>query len=398
MRAQKNRLRSAACALRGLRQPVRQGQIAKAYRTPRRALEQIRVRLEVGIQAQRAAPNHYSHVVAVVARCKFTGQVAPQPPQPRLRRSPTPHLAVKRVRDPDLDAPVDLGDANQAADIRLLDGGRGRDPVQRRQLDRLADRQRIDSVSHPDRQVTDPGLDQLDQARRHHRFVHPLPITTPLAEPLVRDRLLDDVAQIQRVALRQPPQAAGGIRLDRPDQRLRQQRRRILQRQRLHVDSVELSELPKLLHRSGNRLVDALREHQSATPRCTICCSTNIDKSSRRCGSSTPISTGNPDEPAVNDSITSHTRCRLSPPARPAHDANAPSGSPRPHDVPTTHRTSRPDAAAAASASRAIRLFPTPEGPQTTAPDAAGCEIAASIRRTSLARPTNGHANRIHSD
>jgi hypothetical protein len=55
----------------------------------------------------------------------------------------------------------------------------------------------------------------------------------------------------------------------------------------------------------------------------------------------------------------------------------------------------RPADAAAAKASRATRLFPTPDGPQITAPDVVGSDIADSMSRISFARPTNGHVNRI---
>jgi hypothetical protein len=65
--------------------------------------------------------------------------------------------------------------------------------------------------------------------------------------------------------------------------------------------------------------------------------------------------------------------------------------------VPTTHRTSLPDDAAEFRASRATRLFPTPDGPQITAPDVVGSESAASTSRISLDRPTNGHLNRTYS-
>ena len=132
-----------------------------------------------------------------------------------------------------------------------------------------------------------------------------------------------------------------------------------------------------------------------ATPRCTIWSRTNIDRSSRRCGSSTPTTTGPPDDAAVSESITPHTSWRLSSPASPAHDARAPSGIPRPHDVPTTQRTSQPLDAAPARASRAMRLFPTPAEPLMTMPDASGSESAASMNRISSARPTNGHINRM---
>ncbi len=133
-----------------------------------------------------------------------------------------------------------------------------------------------------------------------------------------------------------------------------------------------------------------------ATPRCTTWSRTNIDRSSRRCGSSTPTRTRPADDAAVSESITPHTSCRLSSPTNPGHDASAPSGMPRPHDVPTTQRTSQPPAAAPTRVSRAIRLFPTPAEPLITTPDASGSASAASMSRISSPRPTNGHVNRMH--
>ena len=164
------------------------------------------------------------------------------------------------MRHPDLDSVVDIIESDQATEVGFLDRFRGADPVQRRQLDRLTDGQRIHGVGHRDGQIADTRLDQLDQARRHHRLASPLPVITALLQALVRDRLLDNVPQIQGVALRQIPQAGRRIRLDRSDQCLRQQRRRSLRRQRLQVDPLELSELPKFLYSNGNRLVVPLRE------------------------------------------------------------------------------------------------------------------------------------------
>ena len=124
-------------------------------------------------------------------------------------------------------------------------------------------------------------------------------------------------------------------------------------RQRFQVDPVELAELPKFLDPTGIGSSSRSVSKIFATPRCTIWCRTNIDRSSRRCGSSTPTTTGPPDDAAVSESITPHTSWRLSSPASPAHDARAPSGIPRPHDVPTTQRTSQPlDAAAAEGLTR----------------------------------------------
>ena len=62
---------------------------------------------------------------------------------------------------------------------------------------------------------------------------------------------------------------------------------------------------------------------------------------------------------------------------------------------PITQRVS-PFDAAEWSASRAIRLFPTPAAPQITIPDAIASESAASMSPISAERPVQGHVNRIY--
>jgi hypothetical protein len=55
------------------------------------------------------------------------------------------------MRQPHLDAIVDVVEPDQAAQVGLLDRfGRG-DAMQRRQFDRFADRERIHGVGHPHR-------------------------------------------------------------------------------------------------------------------------------------------------------------------------------------------------------------------------------------------------------
>ena len=51
-------------------------------------------------------------------------------------------------------------------------------------------------------------------------------------------------------------------------------------------------------------------------------------------------------------------------------------------------------AAAAASASRATLLFPTPAAPETTIPATSAPDSAASMIRISSEGPVNGHAKR----
>ena len=64
---------------------------------------------------------------------------------------------------------VEIVEPDQATEVGLLDGVRIDDPPQCRQLDRLADRQRVDDGADRVGQGADARLDQLDQAVRHDR-------------------------------------------------------------------------------------------------------------------------------------------------------------------------------------------------------------------------------------
>ena len=110
--------------------------------------------------------------------------------------------------------------------------------------------------------------------------------------------------------------------------------------------------------------------------------------------SSTPTTTLAPGRAAVSDSITPRSNCTVSVASDGAQLVNAPSGIARAEDVPTVHRVSHPADAAAYSASRVVRLFPTPSAPQTSTPETSGAARAASMVRVSSERPINGHDNR----
>jgi hypothetical protein len=101
-----------------------------------------------------------------------------------------------------------------------------------------------------------------------------------------------------------------------------------------------------------------------------------------------------PGDEEVSESIIPRTSWRGSAAADGAHEAKAPRGNPRADDVPTAHRVSHPFDASDDSASRAMRLFPTPAEPQTTIPDESGSDNAAWIIRISSERPVSGHAKR----
>ncbi len=198
---------------------------------------------------------------------------------------------------------------------------------------------------------------------------------------------------------RQLPQAARGLRVDRADQRGRQQRRRnrptttapgrpartgrasTAPAQPAGIGSSTRSVSEKFGHAPLHDLLQ--HEHRQVVEQVRV-----VDTDHA------PVRS---DDAAVSDSITSHTRCRLSPPARPAHDANAPSGSPRPHDVPTTHRTSlpatRPQPRAPRARSGSSRR---PTGRRSRRPDVVGSESAASIKphlpRSPDQRPPQPHS------
>src|ERR1700744_201796 len=95
---------------------------------------------------------------------------------------------------------------------------------------------------------------------------------------------------------------------------------------------------------------------------------TNVDRSSSKAQSSTPSTPVLPGEEEVSDAIALRINPRLSSPADSAHDESAPNGIDRAEDVPTIHRASHPCDPTEPSASRAIRLLPTPAAPQTTIP------------------------------
>ena len=161
------------------------------------------------------------------------------------------HLAVERVRHPDLHTGNPGLDRDQTAGVGLLDRGRIRDPLQHRQFDRLPHSQRVDHIIDPCRQVPDAGLDQLDEAGRHDRITGPMPVPVLIHDAAVSDLLLDDVAHVQDVAASELPESLSGIQIERPAQRRRQQCGGCVERQRLQIKPLEAATLPYLLHRGG---------------------------------------------------------------------------------------------------------------------------------------------------
>lgn len=226
---------------------------------PRRAVrcphQQLAVGRQVGVQAQRRPPDHDPDVVAVVGRGQLGGDQTAQSPQPGRWGAPSPHLAVERVGHPHLHTACRGFEGDQAAGFRVFDCRRAGNPLQRSQSDRLADRQGVDHIADRRRQGTDAGLDQLDEARWHDRIAVPLPEPVLPDQPAIGDLPLDDVAQIEGVALGQGPQPAGGMGIDQPAERHGQQGGRLVQRQRLDVEAGELAGFQHLLQRGRTRLV-----------------------------------------------------------------------------------------------------------------------------------------------
>ena len=101
-------------------------------------------------------------------------------------------------------------ECDEAAGFGLLDRGGIGDPRQRREFDRLSDRQHIDHVADRRRAGPDPGFDELDEAGRHDRIADPPPVPVLEHDPAVGDLLLDDVPQIQHIAAGQLPKPLGG--------------------------------------------------------------------------------------------------------------------------------------------------------------------------------------------
>lgn len=129
-----------------------------------------------------------------------------------------------------------------------------------------------------------------------------------------------------------------------------------------------------------------------AARRSTSWCTTTADSSSNRCASSTPTTTPARPAPASNASLAWRTNLAGSGPTTPNVAANAPNGNTRADAVATAHRVSAPRCSAAASASRANRVLPTPAGPASTTPAGPSRRrVSPPIRPSSSTRPVNGH-------
>ena len=162
----------------------------------------------------------------------------------------------------------------------------------------------------------------------------------------------------------------GGIQLQGATQRRRDQRRRFVPRQRLQVEPVELAGLPQFLCPSGNRFTVTHREHHFGggplhdvmhNERRQVIEQVHVIDTHHHRGAR-----------GRGSQRLDHAAHQLETVTAGAHEARAPSGSVRAEDVPIAQWVTHPRAAAADSASRAIRLFPTPAAPQITIPENPG--------------------------
>ncbi|BCQ08834.1 hypothetical protein JMUB5695_02273 [Mycobacterium heckeshornense] len=115
-------------------------------------------------------------------------------------------------------------------------------------------------------------------------------------------------------------------------------------------------------------------------------CTTCADNPSRRCASSTPISTWPRCCCATKVLISRRTLGNGSAIASVSKAANAPNGSGRADSVPTIQLVRSPAAAARANTSRASRVLPTPAAPAMTTPEYLPNPLSA--RRISLSSPS----------
>ena len=262
-------------------------------------------------------------------------------------------------------------------------------------LERFSDGQCVDHLTDGFRQRTETGFDQFDQSPRHGRFADPLPVAVLLLNSAVGDFLLDDVAQIKSVPARQLPQPGSGVGIHWPAQRGRQQLGDLAGRKRLQVKSAELAAAEYFVYLGRNTFALADGQHYLGG----LALHDLVQDERRQFVEQMDV-VDSPAPPWCRAARMSPSRSRREPveagqwPPDPAHGANAPRGSLRADVVPTAQRGSKPWDAADDSASRAIRLFPTPAGPLTRIPATPGSDMAATMVRISSERPINGHVKR----
>ena len=196
-------------------QPVRQRQVRQTHCGMRGCGQQVAIRIQIGVEAQRRAAHQHLHLIAVFAGSQLPGHQAPETSEPGGRGATAANLPVERMCHSDLQRPAAPFDGYQSSFVRLLDSTRIGDPLQRRQTDGFADRQGVDDRADLSRQRADTSVDQLDKTLRHNGFAGPPPPPLILGEPSLTDLLLHDVAQVQRVSQGESVKAADGVGVGR---------------------------------------------------------------------------------------------------------------------------------------------------------------------------------------
>ena len=126
-------------------------------------------------------------------------------------------------------------------------------------------------------------------------------------------------------------------------------------------------------------------------PLMAMCSTRAAERSSRRCASSTPSTgRGEPVDPKTERATLRRSRAWLRIPLSGIDTslAKAPSGIDAASRTPDTHAVARPPSAAAFSASRARRVFPTPCVPASTIPPQPAATVADAIAASSSCLPT----------
>jgi hypothetical protein len=154
-----------------------------------------------------------------------------------------------------------IAEGDQTARLGVLDRSRIGDAGERPDVERLAHRQDVDHGADRGRQRADPRFDELDQRRGDHRPTAPPPAAALVHQPAVGDLLLDDVVHVQGVAAGKAPQPACRRRIDGSAEGPAQQCCRLLRRQRLEIDPVELAGGPDLRDTGRNRFAVTDGEH-----------------------------------------------------------------------------------------------------------------------------------------
>ena len=143
------------------------------------------------------------------------------------RAAPTDDLAVERVGQAHRDSPALRHHADELKFLRLLHRPGFGGLSQQRQADRLAVRHKLHHRTDFRLKVADAGVDDVGEAGCHGRSARPPPDPVALTDLPARAGGHHQLAQQQRIALRQPPQPAHRARVDLAAEHLGQQLTRL---------------------------------------------------------------------------------------------------------------------------------------------------------------------------